>query len=457
MVRSVTPAGRLSGPGLWPRTAWLGLLGAALWSPVVVAGAWFALHHIPGAAPWAADTLRSVIGVDGVARLEGFAYGVEDRVLTVWRRGERPKAHWAVPPPALPAPTVPVVALIQTPAPGPALDANALAARLPEVGLPEAAFVAPASLGRRRGDHDEPEPVSVTPFRPRNVGPMLESWSAPGDGEWVVLPDSTPLDSARMFKTLLHPDPDRSWAELFVVALDLRRVRLYTVPGTVEPQATLPEALEMPRPGRVPDEHHQAVLAAFNGGFKTEHGHYGMYVNGVTIVPPNEASCTIAYFKDFSLRIGSWPKVRDQLDEITWWRQTPTCMFEDGKMHPRMAEGFVTRWGSTVDGETVIRRSAIGIDADGKTLFVGISNHTTAPAIANGMRHAGAVTVAQLDINFSFPKFVTFRPSRISKLRVAVPLTDDFEYSEHEYLRKASNRDFFYVLDASLDGRTASN
>jgi hypothetical protein len=421
MVRSVTPAGRLSGPRLLSRARWLRFLGgAALLLPALVLGAWLAVHRIPGLAPWVADSLRSVIGIDGVARLEELVYGVEDRFYTVWRRGERPRARWTVPPEPPSTPQPPTL----SPAP------------------------APDAVTR--------QVLAVAPFRPANVGPVLTSWQAPGDGQWVVLPESTPPDQARMWKTLLHPDKSRSWAELFVVALDLRRLRVHLVPGTREPAATVKEALDIPRLGKVPDEHHASVLAAFNGGFKTEHGHYGMSVNGVTLVPPHDEACTVAYFKDHSLRIGSLSKVKDQLDEASWWRQTPTCMFEEGSMHPRMAEGFVTRWGSTLDGETVIRRSAIGIDAAGTTLYVGISNHTTAPAIAKGMRHAGASTVAQLDINFSFPKFVTFRPSTVSKLRFAVPLADGFEFSENEYLRKPSYRDFFYVLDGSMDGRTAS-
>jgi hypothetical protein len=394
--------------------------GAALLLPALAVGAWLAIHRIPGLAPWVADTLRSVIGIDGVARLEELVYGVEDRFYTVWRRGEQPRAHWMVPPEPASTPQPPTI----SPAPAPGDTPR----RVPE----------------------------LAPFRPGNVGPVLTSWEAPGDGQWVVLPESTPPDRARMWKTLLHPDKTRSWAELFVVALDLRRLRVHLVPGTREPAATVKEALDLPRLGRVPDEHHASVLAAFNGGFKTEHGHYGMFVNGVTLVPPHEEACTVAYLKDHSLRIGSFLKLKDQLEDTSWWRQTPTCMFEEGSMHPRMAEGFVTRWGSTLDGETVIRRSAIGIDAGGTTLYVGISNHTTAPAIAKGMRHAGATTVAQLDINFSFPKFVTFRPSSVSKLRFAVPLAEGFEFSEHEYLRKPSYRDFFYVLDGSMDGRTAS-
>jgi hypothetical protein len=275
----------------------------------------------------------------------------------------------------------------------------------------------------------------------------------------MLLPDGAAPEQARMYKTLLHPDPSRSWAELFVVALDLRRVRLFLVPGTREPQATLEQAQELARSGLIPEEHQATVIAAFNGGFKTEHGHYGMATGGVTWIPPEDEACTLSYSRDHTLRIGTWPTAPGdkpmQLGDALWWRQTPRCMVEAGSMNPLLTDG-ARKWGSTLDGDTVIRRSAIGLDAAGHTLFVGISNHTTAQAIARGMRHAGAQVVAQLDINFSFPKFVTFRASRISRLRWAVPLAEGFEYSEHEYLRKASNRDFFYVTAAEADARTAS-
>ena len=45
-----------------------------------------------------------------------------------------------------------------------------------------------------------------------------------------------------MYKTLLHPDKGRSWAEVFVVAIDLKQVNLYPVVGTQEPQPDSDEA-----------------------------------------------------------------------------------------------------------------------------------------------------------------------------------------------------------------------
>jgi len=429
MVRSVTPAGRHSGPRSTSKPAPALVAGAvALSLPALVLGSWLALHRVSGLAPWLADGLRRLIGVDGVARLEEAAYGVEDRFNALWRRGEKPRAYWTVPSDAAPQVAIPALR------PAPPAE---VAGTLPDGTTPALAPELPA-------------------FRPADVGPMYVELDAPGDGRWVVLPDETPPEQARMYKTLLHPDRERAWAELFVVALDLRRVRLQLVAGTVVPQSTLPEAAQAPRPGRIPDELHPGVLAAFNGGFKTEHGHYGMFVDGVTLVPPRAASCSIVQLDDGSLRIATWSRLGELGARAVWWRQTPDCLYEDGVLNPRLAGGHEGKWGSALDGETVIRRSAIGIDAAGMTLYVGISNHTTASVLARGMRHAGAEDIAQLDVNFSYPKFVTFHEAPGSGHRVAVPLAAGFEFSEHEYLRKASYRDFFYVMDAA-DGRTARN
>lgn len=409
MVTRITPARRLSGQivqsneGRW----WAALLGA----PGLLAGLWVAVHQVPGFGPLLADSLRAVVGQKVVARLEDVAYGIEDRFNQLWRRNDKPRAHWAVP---------------------------VASARAKRTVAPPAAAAA-----------------SAPAFEPRDVGPMHAS-AAAGDGVWLPLvPAAVGADRTRMYKTLLHPDAERSWAELFVVAIDLQSVELSLVPGTREPQATEPEALALVRPGVIPPEHQRLVLAAFNGGFKTEHGRYGMRVGDVTFVAPHSEACAVAYYEDHTLRIASWPALAASQSEMKWLRETPQCMYEDGEVHWRIAEGFTQRWGATVGGDTVIQRSAVGVAADGKTLFVGVGNHVMAPAIAEGMHHAGAASVAQLDVNFSYPKFATFEPAPGTAQRVAVPLADSFELSDDEYIRKPSQRDFFYLLPADPDRRTA--
>jgi hypothetical protein len=172
--------------------------------------------------------------------------------------------------------------------------------------------------------------------------------------------------------------------------------------------------------------------------------------------------CTIAAYADDTMRIASWDKLEGGMATMTFWRETPVCMYENDVLHWRLADpNLAKKWGATLDGETVIRRSAIGIDRAGTVLFVSISNHTSARVIADGVHHAGAVTVAQLDVNFSYPKFVTYEKKKHpadgeAGKRIAIPLADGFEFSEDEYIRDPSRRDFFYLIPKDADTRTAS-
>lgn len=364
---------------------------------------WIAVHKIPWMGPLVANSLRAVIGAENVTALEDFAYGLEDRFNRVWKKNDKPKAYWEV------------------------------KAKKP---APKQVAAEPTTASK---------PV-LPPFEPKNPGPVHATWSAPGDGEWVPIVDPRhPDDDVRMVKTLLHPDKNRSWAELFVVAVDLRRVAIHPVVGYQEPKSDKPEAAEYKRFAKIPEADHATLLAAFNGGFMTEHGAYGMMVNGVTFVDPKDKACTLVQYKDQRLGIGPWSSLEDRASDMSWYRQAPNCMYVDGEMHPLLKAPNVRHWGATLDGETVIRRSAVGMGTDPNTLFVGISNHTTARVMAEGMHHAGATTIAQLDVNWSYPKFVLYEPKGDDKKLVAVALADGFEFSEDEYIRSRSMRDFFYL------------
>jgi hypothetical protein len=225
------------------------------------------------------------------------------------------------------------------------------------------------------------------------------------------------------------------------------------VAGYQEPKSDKPEAKDYERVAKIPTKHHAALLAAFNGGFMTEHGAYGMKIDGITLVDPIDKGCTLAKFEDGSFGIGQWTNIKQRADDMTWFRQAPNCMYEKGEMHPLLKLKDIRHWGATLDGETVIRRSAVGLNEAGNIMYVGISNHTNARVMAEGMRHAGAVTVAQLDVNWSYPKFVLYEPRKSSKELVAVALAEGFEFSEDIYIRERAMRDFFYVTRKPLAGR----
>lgn len=406
----------------WPRWKKFLLFGA-LASPAAVGALWIAVHSVPWMGPLIANSLRATIGKDNVTRLEEFVYSIEDRVNQTVKSGDAPKAYWKVPdnkPTALPpAPTTP-------------LDNHA--------------------------EHKE----ELVPFSPTAPGPVHASWSAEGDGQWVPVVDPRrPEEAPRMFKTLLHPDDSRSWAELFVVAVDLRQVSVMPVMGYQEPRSTKKEADGYVRAAKIPKEHYGALLAGFNGGFMAEHGQYGVYFDNIVFIDPKDDACTLAQFKDGSFDVASWSIIKDRVDQMSWFRQAPNCMYENGEMHPGLKAQQARKWGATLDGNTVIRRSAVGISQDKQILYVGISNHTTAKVMAHGMHHAGAHAVAQMDVNWSYPKFVTFEQKK-DGLLYPIALAEGFEFDDKLYLRERSMRDFFYLarkeeIASSLPTAPATN
>jgi hypothetical protein len=354
-------------------------------------GAWLAMRTVPSFGPFVADRLRSVIGSEHVTELEEAVADVEDHV----EHATNDKARSL---------------------------ADATPAAL--VALPDA----PATLALEH--------------RPPNVAAPYPGVAAPGDGAWTSVPVRTGGTPA-IFRTLLHPDPERPYAELFVFALDLSKLSVHAVAGSIEPKSPDGTASSA-RPGLVPADDRGELVAAFNGGFKAEHGQFGMMADGQELLPPKPLSCTIASSADGTLEIAPWNKLAPDANHFAWWRQTPGCMLENGVLHPGLRLPDTKNWGATIDGDTVIRRSAVGLDHDGKTLLVGISNSTTARAMALGMQQAGAVTVAQLDVNFSFPRFVVYEEGNQGKL-TAMGAVKGFLYEPDEYLGHSSTRDFFYV------------
>jgi hypothetical protein len=164
----------------------------------------------------------------------------------------------------------------------------------------------------------------------------------------------------------------------------------------------------------------------------------------VTLLPPREKACAIAGYADGHVGIGAWSPLAPRSEEMTWWRQAPACMVEEGALHPGLKSATATSWGTALGGGTVVRRSAIGLDASGGILYVGVSNATNARALARGMQHAGAASVAQLDINWSYPHIVTFRATTAGDPQGYL-LFDGFSYEDNTYLARRSQRDFFYL------------
>lgn len=371
-------------------------------TPVTAAAAalaaWFAIHHIPWLGPALADGARSLFGPRLVAWAEDAAYGVQDR-WDQWRHGnDAPSTYWS------------------SGAPVPA----------PSSSMPSGAAGQPPSF--------PPAPARI----------LFPNVATPEDGTWLIVegmrrPDGSPI----MVKTMVHPDHERPYTVLAVVAMDVGQIELHAVPGTVEPRdSTLPESK---RPGTVAPADVDRLLAAFNGGFQTIHGRYGMMVDGHRLLPPQDNACTLAIYRNGHLAVAPWTDLSATEADMAAFRQTPDCLVRRGQRHPELENMYSTSWGAVVGGKTVIRRSAIGLSEDGKALFFGMGDALTARTLADGMMAVGAHDVAQLDVNHVFPRFVFFERTSAGGVVAGAPLCSGFSFSPGDYVRSPMPRDFFYV------------
>lgn len=398
----------------WGRRALIALAG----SVVGTLGLWIAIHEIPGFGPALAEGVRSVVGPGPVAWAEDVAYGVEDRV-NLWRyKDSKPKTFWDEP-------------------------ASASAAA--------AVSVAPVSLERGA----DPAAPQAADFPPPAYAPPFPRVASEGDGRWIRMVDPARPDETALAKSVVHPDPKRSFAAIAVVAIDLRKVNVRLMAGTAEPTSlTVPRER---RPGIVPATEVEDLIAVFNGGFRAMHGHYGMMIGGDTFLAPRDIACTVAFHRDGSIRIGTWSAVKSNEADMLAYRQTPPCLVEGGAVNKTLTyDEFNRNWGAAVGGETIIRRSAIGVDPTGNIVFYGLGEAVTAPALARGMKAAGAHGVAQLDVNYSYPRFLLYESKTPGEpKRATSSLIKDIQFASFEYVSETSPRDFFYLAWRSRAQRAA--
>lgn len=372
------------------------LLWAAGGSVAGILGLWVAIHEVPGFGPALADGARSLLGPGFVAWAEDTAYGIADDINQLRHKDDAPVTYWEAPP-APPATAAPTADASATPPP------------------------------------DPPPP----PFAPPHAGV-----AAAADGTWIPMEDASGQPPA-MYKSLVHPDPKRSFAVVALVAIDRRRVDLHLVAGRTEPFSnTIP--IER-RPGVVPESDRGDLVAAFNGGFKAIHGHWGMMLAGETYVVPRDVGCTVAMMKDGAVRIGTWKDLKASEGEMSWYRQTPPCLVENDATHPALEVEYAKGWGATVSGETVIRRSALGVDATGRFLIFGLGDALTAQSLARAMKQAGARDAAQLDVNYAYPRFLVYERAPGEPPKAKSAIIPDIKFRPAEYVGEPALRDFFYL------------
>jgi hypothetical protein len=251
-----------------------------------------------------------------------------------------------------------------------------------------------------------------------------------------------------MARAMIMADPQRSYAGVALVRIDLSQLQLHMMPGYVEPAHPSQISQALPTLGSVPPQDQSNLIAAFNGGFKGIHGHYGMMVDGVTLLPPIPNIATVAIYKDGRVQIGAWGKDITPSADMIAFRQNCPPLIEAGQLNPDLSLNNHLAWGYT--GNTDITwRTGLGITQDGRYLIYAVGNGTSAETLAKSLLMAGAYNAMQLDINQYYAHFYTYhsaggpsssQSSQMADEQLLAQMTD----IPHLYLTP-SVRDFFYL------------
>ncbi|MEZ4369733.1 MAG: hypothetical protein R3B07_02880 [Polyangiaceae bacterium] len=284
-----------------------------------------------------------------------------------------------------------------------------------------------------------------TTFPPADFTPPFERSAQPGDGHWEAVSAAGGVNGKPiMFRTSLRPHLFKRFAFVNVVAIDLSHTEIHLVPGTLEPETkALPQS---ERTGLVPAEVQPRLAAIFNGGFMTKHGGHGMGLGEVDLLPPRDELCTVALLDDGHVRIGTWSKISAEKARFRAWRQGPWCLLEDSVVNPNVTNGQQRKYGMSAEGKMEIRRSAVGVSADGGTLYYAVGEEQTPELMAKAMQVLGVPNATQLDINWSYTRFFWFGGGQDGKLEVVETLLPKMKHRKTGYVSKAEPRDFFYVL-----------
>ncbi len=399
-------------------------VAAALVVTIVIVTVW------PASGAQGADFLRAFLGPKPVADLEELVFKVQDTIQQVEFRLEKttPSAPWQI------------AAATGSPIPAPTL--TGMLTLTPAENVTAAATLQPGTTATLKAVPPTRTPTLTltpgpTPWQPNRATPL---GTLAGEGTWEpYIQDKNGTTVA--YRTFLQPDPERPYVTIAVAAFNLSRVRLHYVLGIDEPY--VPNAPK--RSGTIPAKDLQAgvLLAAFNGGFKSINGQFGVMADTMVVIQPIKHMGTLALYRDGSIRIGEWGADLVYSNDMLTFRQNCPLMVHNGEINPQVYNNSVNDWGGTVNGDTVTFRSGIGISQDGSTLYYFAGQNITMPILAKSMQAAGAYQAMQLDINNYYVLFTSFQVEN-GQLAASPLLPKDMVGNISRFLHPYA-RDFFYI------------
>ncbi len=295
------------------------------------------------------------------------------------------------------------------------------------------------------------------------------------EGEWSLMGGSddpfvrgAPGAPAPLVIGFVRTDPERVDSRVYVAEWDPRQVELHVAPGAEEPIGATGETGS----GAIPRDEGTMlrVVAGFNGAFQALHGEYGVFGEGIVLLPPKPYAATVALMADGSTAFGTWPGDRDAIpDDMLEFRQNLTPMIDDGVFNPwrRVFWGGVI---GTNSGGTDLHttRTALCLTSEHNVAY--FWGQVLDPlALSRALLAARCVYAIHLDMNGQNTGFETYRVDHtgsLPPLRRAIDREDEFEgpllgmsgmsFRARRLVRRMSEplpryirrdmRDFFYLL-----------
>ena len=322
-------------------------------------------------------------------------------------------------------------------------------------------------------------PADITPRSNPGLEPI------PNEGKWApwVPPWRSRAEASDgtwpYYRTALRVNPKRQHDYTVLVAMDLRQLQLNMVAGVANPTSTTGTRGTGLLPNK--EEVFKDDFVVFNGGFKTDHGAYGMMVDRRTIIPAKAHAATIAINDRGQVLMGTWAarathEARDKNwrlgmtsenaypvpDDVHSYRQNLPPLMENETINP----AGLHRWGGVVShlNSSTTPRSSVCLKGDSTLIYIW-GSATSAEELGEAHLMAGCTYSVHLDMN---PIHTSMIMHRVPLKEGQLPPTDKktgYVGAMHEpaatrmytdwyrYLKRSS-KDFFYVTPRkTLAGR----
>jgi hypothetical protein len=364
---------------------------------------------------WAVDTVRAEVGPEPVAIVEAAVFNARDVV-------RRSMYSWFGPHGAPPASS-------DAPAPPPPpKTVDAVQSQTdPNVWPPP-----PIAVTWKNPEHGEGRWAPVT-------YPWLKRFSVRSSST-VASVASGNDPPPYFYLTTVRSDPERPYAKVFVVAMDMRQLELDMEAGVDDPKPLT----GVHGSGKIPRDPKTLgrVVGAFNGAFKTTHGEYGMMVHRRVLLPPKPAAATVLVTDDRRVGLGTWGASPKVPADVLSFRQNLEPLVEDGKVSPSGR----TQWGWQLQGTGMLtERSGLCV-SEGGHLYYLWGDEASAATLGKAMLLARCTYGIHLDMNphhtgFVFANVRSVAP-RDYEARLLTPLMEIWPERYLEY----SPKDFFYLM-----------